>query len=219
MFDFNPDYRVMNRFQRKRAVTKYSGKELKSDYDFKYLRSWVSASQTSNFGEISRYARKTTKSDEFQSKSDEQLEKICNEISSELKHFPNHIGKCYRVIFSQDNNYEERIKKGDFVIEKSFLAASIYRGDGISTWGSKTRHPMQGYCLHFIIESLTGKPIFLGKTLNSKEKEILFNRNTIFKIKEVKKVKESFFIYMEESGLSSSNTKVKDIFTGNNVDI
>ncbi len=140
-----------------------------------------------------------------------EYNKICDGLDSFLNTLPDYTGICYRILELEDNRvYSENIQVNDLISDKSYLATSLFRGSGgKSSWSD--------FCftavVKFILRSNTGKYIHSNIT---SEKEVLFGRNTIFRVTNIiQKDNKVFYVYAEEIRLPKNNSQVvKNIFTG-----
>lgn len=143
-----------------------------------------------------------------------KYDEVCERLSIELNTLPNYDGTCYRFSYiKQIDTYGRNIEVGDLVMDKSYLSSSIYRGSGgMAQWG--INDPEENANGNFIIKSKSGK--YIQSISDAKtENEVLFDKQTIFKITEINNPSKSeFYIYMEELIINQNNHEVKDIYTG-----
>lgn len=140
-----------------------------------------------------------------------KYEEISNGLDLHINSLPNYTGICYRIL-ELDNSrvYSEYVKVNDLISDKSYLASSMFRGSGgKSSWSDFSFNAVA----KFIITSKTGK--YLHSNTNS-EKEILFGKDTIFRVTNIiQKNNNVFYIYAKEISLPKNNVQVvKNIFTG-----
>lgn len=143
-----------------------------------------------------------------------KYEQICNKLSTELAALPNYEGICYRYCEGNDiQAYANNIKVNDFVMDNSFISSSIYKGaGGWNKWGFEGTESFRvGF---FIIKSKTGK--YIGEiSAATNEKEILFDKRSIFEVLEIINISNNtFYIYLEETSKDRQIQQVKNIFTG-----
>lgn len=143
-----------------------------------------------------------------------KYDEVCERLSIELSSLPNYEGTCYRFSYLKGvDTYGKNIEIGDLVMDNSYLSSSIYRGSGgMAQWG--IIDPEENANGNFIIKSKSGK--YIQSISGAKtENEVLFDKQTIFKITEIDNPsKTEFYIYMEELIINQNNQKVKDIYTG-----
>ena len=142
-----------------------------------------------------------------------KYDEICNRLSKELATLPDYKGKCYRSSTLLDIDvYQHKIKPDDFVMDNSYLSTSRFKGSGgLASWGYKGIEEAQGY---FLISSKSGK--YINNVSDAKvEHEILFDKQTVFKISKIVTYSEStFYIHMEEVIVDKTKVEIKNIYSG-----
>lgn len=150
-----------------------------------------------------------------------KYDQICNRLSNELNSLPNFEGECYRYSELKDSDvYGKKIQVNDFIMDKSFVATSRYRGaGGWNSWGFNKwglgKYPEMKPTGYFIIKSKTGKYID-GISASNNEHEIIFDKKVVFKVLHIDNYFDrTFYIYLEETCTVLDISIVKDIYTGN----
>lgn len=139
---------------------------------------------------------------------------ISDELNKGLSKLPNLKITCYRYLELMDGNvYNRKIKEGDLIMDKSFIASSIFRGaGGNSKWYSEFTSATLG--AFFIIEGYSGK--YIAKYSHAfNEEEVVFKNNTIFEVtKIITEGKNSFFVFIKEIEITPEGQIIKNPFNG-----
>jgi hypothetical protein len=147
----------------------------------------VNAYSGSIWSRVNPYMRKGVKA-----KSDQGMDELINDISSYFKSAPKYQGDCYRLINFENiedfNNFTKDFEKSGVLVDKAFASASKSRANIPVEAKEKGRNRVW-----LKIKSKTGTSIDHISS-NPGEDEILFDKNTKFKLSKILKKEDDFHV-------------------------
>lgn len=147
---------------------------------------------------------------------------LVQSISNALNLLPDYDlndAKSYRVFLAENADvYKTRIRPGDYIMDRGFVATSIQRGGegAASGWGQEIAESQTKMKVYFQVKGRTGKDISAYSGIAG-EKEVLYKPDTIFRVDEVRIEKKRAFVFVEEvAAAPAQGTPIKNPYNGNN---